>query len=149
MLIRRTFTTNPLARVRSEMDRVFEDWFDRGLPTVPFEALRLASFPAVNIREDAGAFHLEAELPGMTINDIHLSVLGNQLTIKGERTCESNDDNVHYHRRERRTGSFERALHLPVEVDAENVKATLADGVLTITMPKAEAALPRKIEVKG
>ncbi len=148
MLIQRTFTTNPVVRLRGEMDRLFEDWFDRGLPTVPFETLGLASFPAINLREDAGAFSLEAELPGLTIADIELSVLGNELTIKGEQSCECDDD-AHYHRRERRTGSFERVITPPVQLDVEKLEATLVNGVLTITMPKAQAVLPRKIEVKG
>jgi HSP20 family protein len=107
------------------------------------------SFPALNIWQDEGTVYAEAELPGMELNDLEIFVTGgNQLTIKGERK-EPKLDNGTWHRQERGFGSFARVVNLPVDVNAERVEARLANGVLTITMPKTEAAKPRKIVVKG
>ena len=82
----------------------------------------------------------------MTLDAIDIQLLGKKLTIKGERSA-TRDENVTHHRRERYSGSFERELTIPVEIDADNVKAELQDGVLTVTLPKVAAARPKKIEV--
>jgi len=106
------------------------------------------TFPAVNIWEDENSLYAEAELPGVKMEDIEISVVGNELTLKGERKPFAGDDGK-YHRRERGVGSFTRVLHLPLDIDAEKVEATLRNGVLLIHLPKAAAALPRKIEVRA
>ncbi len=82
----------------------------------------------------------------MTLEAIDIQLLGKKLTIKGERSA-TRDETVTHHRRERYNGSFERELTIPVEIDADGVKADLRDGVLTVTLPKAAAARARKIEV--
>ena len=147
MLAIRVNGSHPINRLRGEMDRLFENAFE-GFPRLTRDAWFAPTFPAVNVWEDADNVYAEAELPGLKLVDIELLVMDDELTIKGERkdVCE---DEVSYHRKERGAGSFGRAFRLPVGVDAEKVEATLRDGVLTVTMPKAEEAKPRKIEVKA
>lgn len=135
----------PVLRLRDEMDRLFEDFFENVPSVGPFGR---RAFPAFNIWEEDAKLYLEAELPGLKLDDIELYMDGNELTVKGQRQ-DAGDEGVSFHRRERGVGPFSRVVRLPVEVDAEKVEATLRDGVLTITLPKAQAALPRRIEVKG
>ena len=85
-------------------------------------------------------------MPGLKSEDLELSVVGNELTIKGRRDTAS-EEGTTFHRRERGFGEFVRAIKLPVEVDSAQVSATLVNGVLTVRLPKAEAAKPRKISV--
>ncbi len=107
------------------------------------------SFPALNIWQDEGSVYAEAELPDMDLNDLEIFVTGgNQLTIKGERKQPKLEHGT-WHRQERGFGSFARVVNLPVDVNAEKVEARLTNGVLSITMPKSEAARPRKITVKA
>jgi HSP20 family protein len=147
MFLRRLNDSFPVMRVRNGMDRLFDSFLD----TVPFEAVRAfgaPGFPAVDIMEEEAALHLEAEVPGLTMDDVRVFVLGNELTIEGERKAPSIEAAT-YHRQERGIGKFTRVVHLPVEVDAEKVYAQLRDGVLSVHLPKAKAAMPRRIEVKS
>ena len=130
---------------RNDLDRLFNA-FDPDFGQLWPVSERL--FPAMNIRDAGAALHVEAELPGFKLDELELTVLGDQLTIKGTRENETNDETT-YHRSERWTGTFERTLTLPTDIDAEQVTATLKDGILSITLPKAQASLPRKITVKG
>lgn len=136
----------PFHRLRDEMDRLFGSVLENAWAT-PF-APGQAAFPAVNIWESDSGYHLEAELPGLTMEDLHISLTGNELSLSGERKPETTDDKSVYHRRERGFGKFARLVRLPTDVDADRVEATLKDGVLNLTLPKAAAARPRKIEVK-
>ncbi|HWB00136.1 MAG TPA: Hsp20/alpha crystallin family protein [Pirellulales bacterium] len=129
-----------IGQFRSEMDRLFDDFFRQG----PVTGAR--AFPPVNIWEREHEFVAEAELPGLKHEDLEIQVVGNELTIKGRRV-DTAQDNATYHRRERGAGEFARVLRLPAEVDADKVQATLRDGVLTLTLPKSEKARPRKINV--
>ncbi|MFQ5496126.1 MAG: Hsp20/alpha crystallin family protein, partial [Phycisphaerae bacterium] len=130
-----------------EMDRLFDEVFG-GLPTLASGLTPAPVFPALNVWEDADHVYVEAELPGLKLDDVELLVAGDELTLKGQRT-DSGDQDVTYHRKERGTGRFSRALRLPVEVTAGEVDATLRDGVLRVTLPKAEEVRPRKVEVKA
>lgn len=127
-----------LNQMRQEMDRLFEAFTEDGPPS---------GFPALNAWEDEGNFFVETELPGFRIQDVEVHVRGQELTLSGERRLEEKKG-VTYHRRERAYGKFHRTLELPLPVEADKVQASLQNGVLTITLPKAEAARPRKIEVK-
>jgi HSP20 family protein len=121
------------------------DPFSMGSPGWP--ALAVA-YPTVNLWEDAECVYAEAELPGMELNDMEVYVTGgNQLSLKGERKLPSFENST-WHRQERGFGAFSRLIALPVEVDADKVEAKFAHGILTIKMPKSEAAKPRKIAVK-
>lgn len=147
MVLTRIGLGRPVVRLRGDADR----WFNNLFENTPFgdssACCGRRSFPALNVWEDAQTLYAEAEIPGLTMDEIEVLVHGEELTIKGERKGTDAED-VTYHRRERGVGSFSRVLRLPVAVDAENVSAQLRDGLLTITLPKAQAALPRKIEVK-
>ena len=103
-------------------------------------------FPAVNVSEDAENIYLTAEIPGIRPEEIDISVVGRTLTIRGERRIEE-ASNVGYHRRERSGGLFRKALTLPYDVDADKVIAACEDGVLKLTLPKADEVKPKKIEV--
>lgn len=105
-----------------------------------------SGFPAVNIWEDRDSFYAEAEIAGVAQSDLEVFTIGDELTIRGKRTAEAGKG-VTYHRQERGTGEFERVIRLPADVKADDVQARLANGVLTITMPKAEEVKPRKITV--
>jgi len=148
MMLRRLDTANPMLRIRTDVDRLFNELVgnvSRGNVFAPFAA---RAFPALNVWEDDQKLYVEAELPGFAMDDLDVSITGDELTIKGERKEEAAED-VTYHRRERGVGRFSRVLRLPIEVDAEKVAATLRNGVLSLTLPKAQAVMPRKIEVKG
>lgn len=103
--------------------------------------------PSVDIRENEHAFVVAAELPGLKKDDIDVAIEDNLLTISGERKLEKETENDNYHRVERRYGSFRRSFSLPRIVDAGKVEAKFADGVLHLTLPKAETAKARKIAV--
>ena len=144
MLARRMFPTATFEDLHHEMDRVFDAFTrraDNGLTS------RARVFPPVNVWEDHECLFVEAEVPGLTLDDLELQVVGNELTIKGRRSA-MEGEKLTYHRRERGIGEFSRFVTLPIEVNAEKVDAVLQDGVLTITLPKAEAARARKITVK-
>lgn len=104
--------------------------------------------PALNVWEREDALMVELEVPGIKQEQLDLSVVENELTVKVCRPDAEQAD-VTYHRRERPVGVFTRVVHLPMPVEAEKVTADLRDGVLTITLPKAEAAKPRKISVSA
>jgi len=118
------------------------DLYDHGILQRP------RAFPALNVWEDGTNLYAEAEVPGLNIEDMEILVEGDALTIKGERKqCEQSD--CSFHRRERGAGEFVRTLTLPVQVNADGVSAALKNGVLLVTLPKAETAKTRKIQVKA
>jgi HSP20 family protein len=123
--------------LRREVERLFDSYVPGG-----------AGGPAMNIWEDGDTLHAEVEVPGMTMKDIEVSVIGAELTIKGERKPMAGEK-LAYHRQERVFGSLSRTLTLPYEINADAVEATLRDGVLTIRLPKAESARARRIAVKA
>ena len=110
-------------------------------------AAQSAAYPAINLWDDGENFRAEAELPGYTIEDIDLAVAGPELRIRGQRHAAPSKDWA-VHRQERPSGEFSRTLRFPTDIDADRVGAALKDGVLSITLPKAPRAKPRKIEVK-
>ncbi len=105
--------------------------------------------PAVDVFDKNDAVVLKAELPGMDPDDIQIEVDDNVLTIKGERKFEEEVEEERYYRVERRFGSFQRSLALPQGVQADKIQANYEDGILTITVPKAEEQKPKRIEVKA
>ena len=103
----------------------------------------------VDVFEDKEAVKIVAELPGVTAENVKLSIESNVLTIRGEKKQEAEENSERVHRYERTFGSFERAFALPNSIDADKIDAKYADGVLTVTIPKAEKARPREIPVKS
>jgi len=134
---------DPLANLR-----LFEDAFTRML-SEPQTNRPWA--PAVDIYETENELVLKADLPDVDLKDIDVRVENQTLTISGERTFEKKDTTKGYHRIERNYGSFVRSFSVPNSFDTENIGAEFKNGVLTVTLPKKEAAKPRqvKIEVKA
>ncbi len=134
-----------MRRVQREMNRLFGL---RGFDFETWPALAV-SYPPVNLWEDDDFVYAEAELPGLKLPALEITVsMGNQLTLKGKREPAA-PEKVEWHRQERGFGSFERTIELPVSVDASKVEARLENGVLTIKMAKSPAAKPKKILVKA
>ena len=107
--------------------------------------------PAIDVTEDAEAFKLTAELPGMTETEIDVAVSDNRLTLKGEKRQERDQQEKGRHVSERAYGMFERSFTLPDTVDADRIAAAFTNGVLTVTLPKKPntQAAPKKIDVKA
>ncbi|MDE0010432.1 MAG: Hsp20/alpha crystallin family protein [Candidatus Poribacteria bacterium] len=103
--------------------------------------------PTVDISETETGFEIHAELPGVSENDVNVSVNDNILTVKGEKRQEIEKVDKNYHRMERRYGSFQRSFTLPRHVETSDIKAEFKDGVLTLEIPKAEAAKPTEIPI--
>ena len=130
-----------LSRLQQEMNRIFAR---HGSPV----DTTTTAYPAINLWHDGECLFVEAELPGIKLDDLDIVVTaGNQLNIRGRRPPASSDD-VMWHRQERGHGEFSRIVQLPIEVDADHVQATLKDGVLSLRLPKHAEAKPRKIDVK-
>jgi HSP20 family protein len=132
-----------LEGMRRQMERLFETYSDR-----PLGRAGAGVFPAVNITEDAEAYYVSAELPGVNSADLDLSVTANQMTLSGERKISEEAADARYHRREREAGRFSRAVALPGDIEPDHVKAKMVDGVLTVTIAKAEKAKPRQISIQ-
>jgi HSP20 family protein len=105
--------------------------------------------PPIDIYETTDAYNVVAELPGFNPDEVDVTVNEGTLTIKGERKFYSEVNEENFHRVERRFGAFQRLVSLPAQVDAAKVEANFDKGVLTISIPKAEVAKPRKIEIKA
>ena len=143
-VLRDWFRPQSFGQARREMDRVFGEVF--GPVGAAWDRLAVGGYPSLNVWEEGDALHAEAELAGVRGEDLDISVVGKQLTIRGRRNA-GVAEQATYHRRERAVGEFARTVTLPYEVDAEKVEASLVDGVLKLVLPKAEAAKPRKINV--
>jgi HSP20 family protein len=105
-------------------------------------------FPPINITQDDESFYVRAEIPGIKPNELSISAVRNRVSLAGRREIQREHERVSYHRRERAEGSFNRTITLPTEVDPERVDAKYADGILTLTLPKAEETKPRQITVR-
>jgi len=152
----------PFDRLRSEIDRVFEDFgrgtwpaslFGRTFETEPFwrREFSFSGVPAVDIAEKDGGYEITAELPGMEEKDIDVQFSEGTLTIKGEKKEEKEEKKKDYHLSERHYGSFRRSFRVPEGVDADKIVADFKNGVLTLSLPKSAQAKKkeRKIAVKA
>lgn len=124
-----------LLSLQDRMNRLFEESLARGAAKRPEERPAQWS-PAVDILETESAIILMAEVPGVDLKDIELQIQDNVLTLRGERTFETNRKKEHYFRVERAYGNFSRSFTLPSMVDQERVEARLKDGILEVRMPK-------------
>ena len=131
-----------MERLRREMNRLFAEWpRQAGWGAAP-------GYPAMNIWTDQDSFVVTAELPGVVLEDLDISVEDDTLTLRGMRQRDEKEGAI-YHRQERRHGSFLRTFRLPFRVDAEKVEATFKNGVLSIALPRAEEDKPRKITIRA
>jgi HSP20 family protein len=141
-----------LEALRRELDRVFDETGTRNEPFfrtafLPGRAAR--RYPLTNLYEDKDTVYLEALAPGIDPATLNLSVVGNTLSIEGEKRRVAGDVKPEaFHRSERATGKFVRHLQLPVEVDENRVHADYKDGLLIVRLPKAEKAKPKQIAVQ-
>ena len=135
--------------LRRELDRAFTNYMPAGgqnsVAFLPGRAAR--AYPLVNLSEDADNVYLEALAPGIDPASLNLTVVRASLTISGEKLSPAGVSAEAFHRSERSGGKFMRSIDLPVEVSGDKVKAQYNDGLLLVTLPKAEAAKPRQIKV--
>jgi len=138
-----------LISFQERMNRLFDDAFQRKGELSPM--VKGDWSPAVDVFETKEAIELRAELPGLSASDVDISLENDVLTLSGERTMSKAVKDEHYHRVERSYGCFTRSFALPRRVHKDKIKATFKDGVLHVTLPKAEEAKPKqiKIEVEG
>jgi HSP20 family protein len=136
---------NGLSTLRNEIDRLFEAPLTELART---SHLLSGSAPAVDIFEDKDNFVVKAELPGMKKEDIDVSLHDGSLSISGERKSENTFEGAEVYRAERFFGRFQRTVALPAPVASGDIKAQYKDGILTVTLPKAEEAKPKQIDVQ-
>ena len=127
---------NELKRLQREMNNLFS-----GSQNVSNE------YPAVNLWSDEQSLILTTMVPGIKPEDLNITVQGNQLTLEGEIKEEKYDDKVVFYRRERGAGRFVRSMRLPYEVEGDNSSAKYQNGILILTMPRAEKSKPKKIKI--
>lgn len=143
-ITRHTVPATSASLWQDDLNRVFRQFFgDADAP------LAGAFSPALDVKETDDAFTLHVELPGMSAEDVDLSLEDNVLTVSGERHFYDESDAEGFRRIERRFGKFHRAVRLPDRVSPDKVEASYKDGILTVVVPKAEEAKPRKIAVSS
>ena len=138
MTLLRSWSPNGM---NDEMHRLLHDLVLTGEPG------QAAWLPAVDVHESDATYRLTFDLPGVAAKDVRIEMNDGRLTVKGERTSDL-PEGVNAHRTERATGTFERAFRLRARVDADGIKATYKDGVLTIDVPKAKEAVKREIPIE-
>lgn len=152
---------DPFAAMRQQFDRMMQDfdWPDfrfsqrSGAVDAPRGLFARAAMPmpAVDLVERDGAYELQAELPGMSREDIEVKLSDGMMTIRGEKSAETVKDDENIHLRERSYGAFQRSFRLPAGVDADKVSARFDKGVLTVTLPKTTESRQkaRKVDISG
>jgi HSP20 family protein len=140
-----------ITRFRDEMDHLFERFFGGAWPMSPMGGLtsRLSAGPRLDLAESDNDITIKAELPGMDPKEVDIQVVGNMLSIRGEKKQEMEEKKRDYHFVERQYGSFQRNVQLPSSINPEKVDATFKDGVLTVVIAKRPDAKRKRITVKS
>ncbi len=133
-----------MVRMSDAMDRLFDNIYGRG-----WRDNDILDTPSMDMYQTENDIVVKASLPGMKADDIQISVVGDVLSLRGETHAEEEIKEASYHIRERRSGSFARSIPLPAAVQADKARAEFEDGVLTLTLPKAEEMKPKTITVKA
>jgi len=133
--------------LREAMDRLFDDAFTR--PFGLTDGWHGTYAPAVDMYQTDNDVVVKATLPGMKADDVQINITGDVLSIKGELKEMNETKEKNYHIREQRWGAFERSVMLPTSVVSDKAKAEFEDGILTITLPKAEEVKPKAITIKA
>jgi HSP20 family protein len=136
-----------IVSLREAMNRLFEDSFIRPRDW-PTTAEGMGMLP-LDVYESNDEVTVRASIPGVNPDNIDISVIGATLTIKGEKSEDREEKKGNYHLRERHYGAFQRSVNLPSQVNVDRSQAEFKDGVLTLTLPKVEAAKPRSIKIKA
>jgi HSP20 family protein len=142
--LRPFFQARPFSSLQREIDRLFDD-FGRSWESF---AAPSPTLPKINVADSDGEIEITAELPGMEEKDVDISVSDGVLTLSGEKKSETERKEKDYTVSERSFGSFSRSLTLPSGIDPSAIKATMAKGVLKVSVPKPATAKPAKIEIK-
>jgi HSP20 family protein len=137
---------DPFRDIQTEMNRLFDNFLGRPTATATGTGSRVW-MPIVDLYESNDDLVLNFELPGVREKDISLSITGDVLTVKGERQFDQQLHDDNYVHAERAYGKFERSIRLPMPVQAERVRATYRDGVLEVSLPKAEEVRPKEIKI--
>jgi HSP20 family protein len=138
-----------LTRIQREVNRLFEDT-SRTTGRDGAEAASTRTWaPSVDIFEDANEVAFKVELPGIKQEDIDIEMVGDTLTLKGERHFEDIERKDNYIRVERSYGKFQRSFLIPVTIEQDRIQASFKDGVLSVRLPKVEAVKPKKVQVTG
>lgn len=146
--------SNPIMTLQDEMNKLFSDFFgETSLPSWwhgESMGKMLSVSPALDVSENDKGFKICAELPGMDISDINITVADGYVTIKGEKKQEEKEEKEGYFRQERSYGSFQRVIALPDNANLDNAEANMKNGVLTVSIPKKAGAksTERKLEIK-
>lgn len=135
--------SDELDRLRRQMSDLYGALAEGAVP-MPSAGV----FPLTNVTEDSNNYYVRAELPGIKSEELNIQVTSDGISVSGERKIAEEDNGVKYHRREREAGKFSRSINLPGDIDVNAVEAGLENGILTVTIPKAEVAKPRQITVK-
>jgi HSP20 family protein len=130
--------------LREAMDRLFDDAFTR-----PINMSAVSSLPTIDLYQTSDEVVVKAALPGLKADEVQITVTADVLTLRGEFKQENEKKEATWHMREQRYGLFERAVMLPTDVQTEKAKADFENGILTITLPKAEAVKPKSISIKA
>jgi HSP20 family protein len=147
MTITRFTPMTDFVSLREAMDRLFEDSFIRPTTWSGLAAGQIAV--PVDLWETNDAYHLRADVPGIAPDQLDINVTADTLTFGGEVKGQSDVSNEGWLRQERRIGKFQRAFTLPVQIDPDKVVANFANGVLELTLPKADQVKPRSIKVNA
>ena len=135
-----------LMSIQERMNRLFDQTLARTRPEE--EGIAASTWvPSVDIYETSDRVVMKAELPGLTREDIEINVRDNTLSLRGERKFEKDVKEENYLRIERAYGSFQRSFTLPATIQQDKIKAVFKDGVLEVTLPKAEEARPKQIKI--
>ena len=134
-----------LFSIHNDMSRLFDQWYRPARGRA--EGENLDWMPVVDILEANGHVEIRAEMPGLSEQDVQVSVTDDVLTLKGEKTQESDEKDQKYHRVERSYGRFQRSFTLPANLNPEAIKAKFTNGVLTVSIPKAEEVKPKEIQI--
>ena len=130
--------------LREAMDRLFDDAFTR-----PISMSGDSVIPTIDLYQNADDVVVKAALPGVQAHEVEISVTTDTLTLRGEMKLDTEKKDVTYDIREHRYGMFERSVLLPTEVQTDKAKADFENGILTITLPKAETVKPKTITIKA
>ena len=150
-MFRRWNPFKELDSIRKEVERVFDGYSPRGhkdLYSAFLPGIAARRYPLLNVTENGEEYTVEALAPGLDVETIDVTVKNKTLTVSGEKKALSEVEAEQYHRNERSTGRFTRTLTLETEIDADKVAARYINGMLIITLPKAESAKPKSIDVK-
>ena len=134
-----------LFSIHNDMGRLFDQWYRPARYRAEGETLDW--MPVVDILEAAKHIEIRAEMPGLSEQDVQVSVTDDVLTLKGEKTQESEAQDKKYHRVERSYGRFQRSFTLPANLNSEAIKAKFTNGVLTIAVPKVEEVKPKEVQI--